>query len=179
MEDQNEQTVTTRAAGLRYGLIGGVIAIAYFVILTVAGIDMTQGIGRWASLIFTVAIIYFAHKYYKDNGDGYMSIGQGIGIGFWISLVSSFISSTFTFIYIKFIDDTFIQQLLDQSRQSMEESGNGMSDEQIDQAMEMTAKFMTPGSMFIFGIIGGLVIGLIVAVIVSLITQKKNPSEAI
>jgi len=38
---------------------------------------------------------------------------------------------------------------------------------------------MTPGSMFIFGIIGGLIIGLIVAVVVSLITQKKNPSEAI
>lgn len=174
MEEQNAPQVTTRSAGIRYGLIGGVISIAYFVILTMAGIDMSQGIGRWAGLIFTIGLIYFAHKYYKDNGDGFMTIGQGIGIGFWFTLISSLISSVFTFIYVKFIDDSFIQQIMDKTRQGMEEGGN-MTEEQIDQAMAMTAKFMSPVSMMIFGLIGGLFIGMIVAVIVSLITQKKSP----
>jgi hypothetical protein len=60
---------------------------------------------------------------------------------------------------------------------AMQEKG-GMSDEQIDQAMEISGKFMTPevflGTGFFFGIIGVLVIGLIVTIF----TQKKNP-EAI
>ena len=174
MEEQSVSKVTTRSAGIRYGLIGGVIGIAYFLILTMAGVDMSQGLGRWGGLVFTIGLLFFAHKYYKESGDGFMSIGQGIGIGFWYTLISSVISSVFTFIYIKFIDNSFIQQLLDKTRQGMEEGGN-MTEDQIDQAMEMTARFMTPVSMLIFGLIGGLILGMIVAVIVSLFTQKKSP----
>lgn len=174
MENQTAPAVTTRSVGIRYGLIMAVVSIAYFVILNMAGMDMSQGIGRWASLIFNIAIIYMAHKYYKDNGDGFMTIGQGTGIGFWIALISSALSSVFTYIYVKFIDQGFIQQLMDRQREVMEEKGT-LTDEQIDQAMNMTSKFMTPELMFVFGFIGGLIILVICAVLVSLFTQKKNP----
>src|SRR6478735_9715517 len=115
MEDQNAESpkATVMSVGIRYGLIQAVVSIAYFVGLNVAGVDMTQGFGRWANLIYTVAIVYLAHKYYKENGDGYMSIGQGTGIGFWMSLVSSVISSLFTFVYIKYIDTGYIEMILD------------------------------------------------------------------
>jgi hypothetical protein len=171
---ESENQITTRSAGIRYGLFSGLVAILYFVILQTAGVDTTEGIGRWAGLLFTVALIYLAHKYYKENGDGYMSIGQGVGIGFWLGLISSLISSVFSYVYIKFIDQSFIQQLMDKQREAMEEKGN-LSEDQIDQAMNMTAKFMTPEMIFVFGFIGGLIVTIIIAVIVSLITQKKNP----
>ncbi len=176
MEDQNEESpkATTMSVGIRYGLIQGVVSIAYFVGLNVAGVDMTQGIGRWASLIFSIAIIYLAHKYYKENGDGYMSIGQGTGIGFWMSVVSSVISSIFTFIYVKYIDTGYIEQMLDKTRENMAASGN-MSEEQLDQAMEMTAKFMTPTMLLIFGIVFGIIILVLCALVVSLFTKKNNP----
>lgn len=172
-----EEKVTTRAAGIRYGLISGLISIAYFVILTMADISMTEGIGRWASLLISVVIIYLAHKYYKENGDGFMTIGQGTGIGFWLALVSAAISSVFTYVYMKFIDNSMIQQILDKQREAMEE--RGMDDAQIDQAMSMTEKFMTPEIILGTGLFFGVVIIVIVALLISLITQKKNPEEAI
>ncbi len=172
-----ENQISTRSVGIRYGLLTGLISILYFVALNVAGVDTTQGIGRWASLIFSAALIFLAHKYYKENGDGYMSIGQGIGIGFWLGLISSVLSSIFTYIYIKFIDNTFIQQLLDKQREVLEEKGT-LSDDQIDQAMNMTEKFMTPEIMLVLGLIGGIIIIVIVSIIVSLITQKKNPEAS-
>ena len=172
-----EEKVTTRAAGIRYGLISGLISIAYFVILTMADISMTEGIGRWASLLISVVIIYLAHKYYKENGDGFMTIGQGTGIGFWLALVSVAISSVFTYIYMKFIDNSMIQQILDKQREAMEE--RGMDDAQIDQAMTMTEKFMTPEIMLGTGLFFGVVIIVIVALLISLVTQKKNPEEVI
>ena len=176
MEDQNAESpkATTMSVGIRYGLISAVVSIAYFVGMDVAGVDMTQGIGRWASLLFSLAIIYLAHKYYKENGDGYMSIGQGTGIGFWMSLVSSVISSAFTFVYVSFINTGYIEQMLDKTRENMAASGD-MSEEQLDQAMEMTAKFMTPTMMVIFGIVFGIIILVICALIVSLFTKKNNP----
>ena len=172
-----EEKVTTRSAGIRYGLISGLISIAYFVILTMADISMTEGIGRWASLLISVVIIYLAHKYYKENGDGFMTIGQGTGIGFWLALVSVAISSVFTYIYMKFIDNSMIQQILDKQREAMEE--RGMDDAQIDQAMTMTEKFMTPEIILGTGLLFGVVIIVIVALLISLVTQKKNPEEVI
>lgn len=170
-----EEKVTTRAAGIRYGLISGVISIAYFMVMVVADINMTEGIGRWASLLITGVIIYLAHKYYKENGDGFMTIGQGTGVGFWMALVSTTISSVFTYIYMKFIDNSMIQQILDKQREAMEE--RGMDDDQIDQAMNITEKFMTPEIMLGTGIAFGIIIVVILALLISLVTQKKNPEE--
>jgi hypothetical protein len=175
METENEQTepATTRSVGIRYGLILALIAVLYFVVLNVSGIDMTQGIGRWGSFVFYIAIIFLAQKNYKDNGSGFMSYGEGMGISFWIALITSVISSFFTFIYIKFIDPGFVKLMMDRQEEAM--VGKGMSQDQIDMAMKMTAKFMTPEMMLIFGIIFGLIMILIVGLIVTIFTQKKNP----
>lgn len=168
-----EKVVTTTSVGVRFGLIMGAVSIAYFMSLTVAGADVTQGIGRWSQVLINAAIIFLAHKSFKDNGDGFMSYGQGFTIGFWISLISSSLSSVFTFIYVKYIDSTFIQTMLDRQEEAMIE--RGMPDEQVEQAMAMTTRFMTPGSMLVFGIIGGVIMLLIVTALVGIFTQKKNP----
>jgi tetrahydromethanopterin S-methyltransferase subunit G len=179
MEDQSEpiEKQTTMQTGIRYGLILGVISIAYFVTLSALGVSMTEGFGRWGGLVFTIAIIFLAHKYFKENGDGYMSIGQGVGIAFWTSAISAVISNVFTFIYVKYVDEGFIQALKDQQYDQFVEQG--MSDAQIDQAMEMSAAFMTPTMIAVFGLVGGIIIGLIIGLIISLFTQKKNPQAIV
>jgi hypothetical protein len=167
------ENVTTRSVGIKYGLIMAVIAILYFVVMQVAGVDMSEGIGRWGSFIFYIALIVLAHKNFKENGNGFMSYGQGMGITFWLALITSVISSVFTFIYIQFIDDSFVKKLLEKQEETF--IAQGMSDEQIRAAMSMTEKFMTPGMMFIFGLIGGLVMILICGLIITIFTKKTNP----
>jgi hypothetical protein len=169
--------VTTKSIGIKFGLIMAAVSVAYFMIMNVMGIDMSQGFGRWGGLIFNVAVIFFAHKSFKESGDGYMSYGQGLGIGMWVALISSVISSIFTYIYVKFIDAGFIQTMLEKQEEQMQE--NGMSEVQIKQAMDMTAKFMTPEMMLVFGLIFGFIILLIVFALVTLVTQKKNPEAVI
>ena len=174
MEETTTPSISTRSVGIKYGLVMAVISIAYFVILNTAGVDMTQGIGRWGSLVFYAGIIFLAQKNFKDQGDSFMSYGQGMGISFWISLVSSVIGSIFTYLYVKFIDTGYIQQMMDKQREQMEAAGN-LSEDQIDNAMTMNAKFMNPEMILIFGVIGGIIMILIVGLIVTIFTQKKNP----
>jgi hypothetical protein len=174
MEETSTPSISTRSVGIKYGLVMAVVSITYFVILNTAGVDMTQGIGRWGSLVFYAGIIFLAQKNFKDQGDSYMSYGQGMGISFWISLISSVIGSIFTYFYVKFIDTGYIQQMMDKQREQMEAGGN-LSEDQIDNAMSMTAKFMTPEMILVFGIIGGIIMILIVGLIVTIFTQKKNP----
>jgi amino acid transporter len=175
-QESQESQVTTRSTGIRYGLISGLISIAFFVIMNIAGMSTQEGPGRWIGLVITGVIIFLAHKYYKDNGDGFMTIGQGTGIGFWLGLISSVISSVFTYIYIKFIDPSFIQQILDKQREAFEQ--RQMSEDQIDQAMQMTEKFTTPEVILGMGLFFGVIIVTIIALIIALFTQKKNPEAS-
>ncbi len=175
MEDNSEsQSISTRSAGIRYGLILGVVSIVYFLLLTILSVDMTGPI-KYVSYLMAAAFIFLAHKYFKDNGDGFMGYGQGIGIAFWMSIISSVISSVFTFIYIKFVDSGFIDALKEKQLEQFQEKG--MTDQQIDQAMSFSDMFMTPGAILIFGLVGGILGTVIIALIVTIFTQKKAPEQ--
>ena len=177
MEQQEvTETVTTRSAGVRYGLISGIISIALFLLMSVTKMDM-NGPARWIGLPIGIVLIVLAHKYYKENGDGYMSYGQGIGIAFWMALVSSVISSVFSYVYMKFVDTGFIEAIKDQQIEAMEKQG--MSQEQIDQAMGFSAAFFTPESMLIMGLLTGIIMTVIIALIVTIFTKKDAPEARI
>ncbi len=174
MENENSQSekVTTRSAGIRYGLMMAVISIAFFVVMNVAGIDMQGPVG-YASWAITAAMLFLAQKYYKDQGDGFMTIGQGTGIGFWVGIISSVISSIFTYVYIKFIDDSFLQAIKDKQMEAMEKQG--LSDEQIEQSMKIAGAFTSPEAILGFGIVGGIVVAVLIALVISLFTKNVNP----
>jgi hypothetical protein len=168
-----EQQVTTRGVGMQYGVIVGIIMIIYGTLLQVSGLALEYQSLSYINYIFLGVVIYLAHKKFKEDGDGFMSYGQGLGIGFWISLIGGVISMVFSYIYMSFIDSTIMEQAMDKARYDMEEKG--MSDAQIDQAMSITEKFMTPEMIFVMGIVGTLIFGFILSLIVSAITKKTDP----
>jgi hypothetical protein len=178
MEQQttSEQLVTTRSTGMRYGVISGVIGVAFFLILTVAGVNISSGYWSWLGYLITAVIVFLAHQYYKQNTDGFMSYGQGVQIALWMGLIGSVISSIFTYIYVKFIDSSFTEMIKEKQIEEMQK--NGMSDEQIDQAMQFASMFTTPEAMLIFGLIFGVIGTVIIGLIVSIFTQKKAPETA-
>ncbi|MBS1485951.1 MAG: DUF4199 domain-containing protein [Bacteroidetes bacterium] len=174
MEDPTQTPeVTIRSAGIRYGIISGIFSFAFFIILTTLGQTASEGIWSWVGYLVTAALIFLAHKYFKDNGNGFMSYGQGIGVAFWEGLISVAIYMPLFYIYVKFIDSGFIDMIKEKQIDAMQQKG--MSEDQIDQAMQIAGKFMSPEMMLVFGIIGGLIVFIIIALLVTIFTQKKNP----
>lgn len=167
-----EPSVLIRRVGIRYGLILAGVSVLYFLIAASMSLNTNEGPGRWASIIFVIVILVLAHQYFKERGNGFMSYGQGIGIGFWTTLISSTISSLFTYIYMKFIDSNWVEQLKEMQLEQLE--NRGMSDEEIEMTMSIMEYFTTPGALFFFGIVGGIIGGVIFSLIVTLFTQKKN-----
>lgn len=174
--EETTPTVTTRSTGIRYGLILGVISILFFAIMIVASMDM-NGPARWLGIPIDIVLIFLAHKYFKENGDGFMSFGQGFGISVWIGIIASAISSVSTYVYAKFIDSSFIQQMKDQQIEQMQE--RGMSDQEIDQAMSIAGAFMSAEAILIMGLIMGVIIMCVLGLLVTIFTQKRNPDTAI
>jgi hypothetical protein len=177
MQENETPTLTTRQVGVRYGVIYGVISIAYFIILMMSNIDMSQGFGRWGGSIIAIVVVFLAQKYFKENGDGFMTYGQGVGIGFWIGLLASVISSIFTYIYAKFIDTGFIKMIREKAITDME--ANGQSDAQIDAAMPYVEMFTSAEALLLMGLFFGILTLVVIAVIISIFTQKPQPETSI
>lgn len=176
MEESTEsQPVTTRSVGIRYGIIFGTISIFYFLIFVLADLDMSKGFGRWGTTVIALVIVFLAHKFFKESGDGFMSYGQGIGIGFWTGLVASAISSVFTYVYVKFIDDGFVEKIREKAIEDMQ--AQGQSDEQIEMAMKFVDMFTGAEALLFFGLFVGILTLVVVALIITIFTQKPKPEQ--
>jgi len=163
---------TVRSVGIKFGLISAGISVFFFLVLVMTGMNAFDNKWNWIGLGVSIVILVLAHKQFKDQGDGYMSYGQGVGIGFWIAVISLLIGGLFTLVYVSFVEPTAMDAFYDAQRMGMEEKG--MPDDQIDVAISWTKKLFWP-IYFFFGIF----FGVLVAVIVSIFTQKKNPQQAI
>ncbi len=176
MEESSTPAVTTRSVGTRYGVIMAAISIIVFLAMTFASMDMTSGAGRWVTIPFYLVAIYLAQKNFIDNGDNFMSYGQGMGITWWIALISSAIYFAFFYVYIKFIDGSLVETIIEKQREQMQE--RGMTDDQIDQAMSFSTPFMSPEVMTVFAFLGGVFFIMICGLIITIFTQKNNPESA-
>jgi Protein of unknown function (DUF4199) len=169
-----QQSTSTASIALKWGVVGGVASIIFTTILYVSGQATNTPLGL-LGLIISATCIFLAMKEFRTENSGFMSYGQGLGVGTLLTAVSGFMSMIFNYIYTEFIDTTIRQQILDKMRSDME--GRGMDDIQIDQAMEMSQKFASPGFTFVFGIIGAIFIGFVISLIISAILKKNKPFE--
>jgi energy-converting hydrogenase Eha subunit A len=171
------QKASVRKIALNYGLILALLTIGLSVIVWVMGVHMDQP--WWQSLlnfIFMTLCIVYGLKAFKKEGDGFMSLGDAIKTGLAISLVAGLIGSIFTYIFITFIEPEFITQMLDAQRDKMIEDQPNMTQEQMDMAMGMTEKFMSPWFMFAMGLIASLFFGFIISLVAGLIMKQNRPS---
>lgn len=163
--------VTPRSVGIKYGLISAVISVVFFLGLALSGLNAFDNTWSWIGLVISVVLVFLAHREYKGNGTGFMSYGQGVGIAFWIALVSVAINFVIIYLYVSFIDLNAMELFYDAQAEKM--ARQGAAEAQIDMALSWTRKLFWP--MYIFM---GLFFGVLVGVIVSIFTQKKNPEPA-
>lgn len=166
-----ESRPTVRSIGIKYGLFGAGLAVLQFLVLVMLGANAFDNKWSWIGIVITIALIVFAHREFKQEGDGFMSYGQGVGIGFWMAVISVIITGAFTLIYTSFIEPETMERFYDAQRIQMEDKN--MPDDQIDMAISWTQKLFWWMYFFM-----GIFFGTLLAVIVSIFTQKKNPQPA-
>lgn len=165
------QTTTTRTA-LKWGVIIGIISIIYSTAIMVSGQIANQSLSYLFYVVMAIGIFMAMNDFKKEN-QGFMSYSQGLGLGVMKSTIVGLISGFFTFAYMKFIDSTMTDQLMKKASEDMEKKG--LPDEQIEQAMEYSKMFMSPGALFILGLIGTVFIGFILSLIIAAIVKKDKP----
>lgn len=149
------------SVGLRYGLLIGLVSV-----MVAFGSFSLQLQENWGVRLLSIAIlvlgVVLAQREFKKQNAGFMSYGQGLGVALVAGCVVGVLSAVFIYVYITFISPEFQQLLLDKAREGME--AKGVADEQIDQAVAMTGRFMMPimvGSALFGAVLQALIIGLI------------------
>jgi hypothetical protein len=173
MEVTTQPRPSTTTVAIRYGLLTGIVSIIYTFLIMVSGQITNTALSSLGILILIGGIV-LAQRAYRASNAGFMSYGEGMGIGMLLSLVSGILSAVFGYIYREYIDPTITQQITDQTRAKLEAAGN-MSDEQIDGAIAMSQKFSNGPISLVIGIVGALVLGLILSLIISAILKRTRP----
>lgn len=176
IEEIELEPITTGQVAKKWGLYLGLVFIVYGLIQQLAGLAANDTVGYLAYIILIAGIV-LAHREYKKEGNGYMSYKQGFSIGAVVTVISSIMSIAFTYVYIKFVDDSMIDMIKDKQLEELEASD--MSDAQIEQAMEFTAGFMTPEVMMALALFFGILIGIVISLVIAAITKNTDPSEEI
>lgn len=160
---------------LKWGLIAGVINIVYGVVLIAIGKYQDPSMNTISTVFgiaVAIAVLIYAMREYRALNGGYMSFGQGLGVGTLTSAVSGVVAGLFNLIYMQFIDPTVPDQIMDRIRDEWER--NGMSDSQMEQMEPMTAFMMKPGMMFVLGVFFSLLFGVILSLIIAAILRREK-----
>ena len=137
MEDlQNEEfeKVTVKQVSIKWGLISGIVSIAFFMVIVFADMVGNSSVS-WLGMIPFIIILFLAHNEFKKEGDGFMTYGQGLGIGAFVAGIGAVISGAFNYVYTKFIVPDFNEELMDKMVVMWEEQG--MYDNSIEAATGM------------------------------------------
>ena len=165
------QTTTTRTA-LKWGVIIAIISIIYSTAIMVTGQIGNQTLSYVVYLIIGIGVYLSLNDFKKENL-GFMTFAQGLGLGTMTTTVSSMISGFYSLAYMKFIDPSMTGQILKNAEREMEKKG--IPDDQIEQTMEYSKMFMSPGVMFVVGVISTVIVGFILSLIITAIMKKEKP----
>ncbi|GAB2619401.1 hypothetical protein GCM10027035_14530 [Emticicia sediminis] len=166
-----EKPSTARIA-LKWGIISAIMIIIYTVALYITGYFKTPSLS-WIPFILLLIGIVMSLREFKLMNNNFLGFSEGLGLGTLTSAVCGLAASIFNYIYITFIDTTIIQQMREMQIEQLEQQG--LSSEQIDQAMEIATRFATPGLTFLFSIIGYILFGFVFSLIVSAIIKNSKP----
>jgi hypothetical protein len=165
------QTTTTRTA-LKWGVIIGIICIVGTTGINISGKIGNQTLGYVFYAIIAVGI-YLAMNDFKKENQGFMSYGQGLGLGVMKSVIVGLLTSSFSFLYNKFIDPSIPDQMLNIAIKELEKKGT--PDEQIDQMTDMLKIGFQPGVLFVSVVFMYLFIGFVLSLIIAAILKKDKP----
>jgi len=169
MEKKNTSVLIN---ALIWGVIIGLVSIVYSVILYMLDQTLNRALG-YAGLIILIAGLAIAMKSYRDNVlDGILPFGKAFGFGMLIVLVSALIGGIYGYLLYTVIDPDLVGKLMDFQAEKMLEQG--LSEDQVEQTLEVTKRFISPAFIFVSGLIMNLLMGAVLSLIIAAIFKKEE-----
>lgn len=186
MEDNNTpQPLSAKAIGLRYGLIGGLVMIAYSIVKYVIDIkiylNFFWGFSGYIALIVAMVFAGIAIKKANKGKVEFKQVLQGV---FLTAVVGVVLSFSFATLMLEVIDPDLVKMTKSITMKNTQDllELTGASEEQIENELDRLEQqnFNTTPSMFLMTLSSQFFIGFIYAVMISgvfALTSKPEPEQ--
>lgn len=155
---------------IRFGLMSALIIILTSLVFYFTDTTYAPW-AKWISGLLMFGLLIVSLKFIADSYDK-ISFGKLFGMGFKMTLIITVISLIYMAVYMNFLEPDFLGKVMQVSREAMEKKGT-LSEEQIDNALEISKKFMNPTFMLIMSAISSIIMGSIYSLIGSAIFKKE------
>jgi hypothetical protein len=159
---------------MNFGAVAGFLIIIFSLILYFTNLQDNIYIGLLVFPILIVVLIMGTIHLRDKIQNGLISYGRSLGAGTTISLFASFIVALYMYVFFKFIDTEAIDRI--SSIQEAKMYDQGLSEEQINLALDMAKKFTTPMTMALTSIFSYTFYGFLFSLITSAFIKKKPNS---
>lgn len=161
-----------------YGLLTAVISIVFSVLTYILDVPYKSPLMYFSFVILLAGIIYGTLQYKNTTLGGYISFGNAFLSGFLIVMTAAVVTTLYSYIFFTFIDPSFLEKIIEQAMEQSETKmlEKGLSADQMEPALAMTRKFMSPVMMSVFSFLGSALFGAILALIAAAFLKKENKS---
>jgi len=161
---------------MTFGAITGLALIIVGVIAYILDLQNST-INSFLQYGVMIAGIFLGTRNFRDKINfGSITYGKALGSGVLICLFSSIIMALYNYIFLKYIDPDFIGKLLEMIENEMLKQG--LPDNQVEMALEMQRKIMTPTWISIIIIPSLTFMGFLFSLVTSIFLKRKsNPFD--
>lgn len=162
----------------RYGLFLGIFSLLsgglfYATGMTEAGEN--NPVQSVLSIAVMIVLFILAARDQKKRQGGYLSYGEGFKTMLGAGVISTLFSLIWVMILIYVLEPGYVDVILDNSYEQMMEQNPNMTDAEVEMALGMTEKFVSPGWMVIWILFGGILSSAFFAALMAMATSKKRP----
>jgi uncharacterized membrane protein len=167
------EKVSSARIALKWGIIYGIISMLSTTILYNTELWKNWGFTAILGLLISFTILYFSLNEYKLLNNGFISYGEGLGLGTLTAATGGIIGVVYDFIYKKYIDPNIINLQLEMSMEQYESMG--YSDELLEKSMETAERFTNSGLAFLISVFVVIFFGFVASLIMAAVLKKDKP----
>jgi tetrahydromethanopterin S-methyltransferase subunit F len=172
-QSQLETKPSIYAVAIKYGLLTGLL---YVVFATVNYITESYGnffLALLISIVISVTGIVLALREFKKQNAGFMTYGQGLGLGLMVSIIAGLISGVFSMLYIQFVDPGMPEKIVDATMEQM--AAFGVDESMLEDKREEIMASFTPVRQLMSALSNAFFSGLILSLIIAAIMKHTRP----
>jgi hypothetical protein len=124
------------------------------------------------SLTVAILIVFFPIHQYKLDNSNFLKLSEALKIGLIIGLIGGLIYAAYTYFHYTQLETDFVSKILEENNKAIESEKTNMTQEQINQAKELSSAFVSPFSFATINLISILMKSFIISLVLGLI--KKN-----
>ncbi|MCK5906826.1 MAG: DUF4199 domain-containing protein [Flavobacteriales bacterium] len=173
-----EQNQTISKFSINPGLMLGGVLILVSVITYIIGLNPVDDswIGWISYAVMAFAFFYFQKDYRDNYNGGFLSLGEAVKLGVTIAVIAGILSAIYNIIFMLYIEPDFVDKMLMKVEEQMLETNPDMTQAQVDMALGMTSKMMSPMISVPLAIVGSAISGLILSLGTGFFNKKNNPN---